>query len=356
MTRGIIAELFTPEQAKRHAGLVRSHLLFPDGVRLEDRPVVYHGGPSRTFRRAETAANFGREVGLGYMHAHIRYVEAMAKLGRPDAAFDGLLRACPILLDRDVPASLPRQSNSYFSSSDAAFTDRWQAQRRFGWIRSGRVGLKGGWRVYSSGPGIFLNQLISNVLGLRRSYDDMVFDPVLPRRADGLTYDVDVDDRPVRYLFHVTGAGFSPRQVLVNGRPLPGGRYAPNPYRAGGLLVEMRAFRDALDPATNLVEIFIQRRGSRAPATGVHANERPDVRPRICRGGVHRGGWGREARRAARRLRAPRGGDRWRRRRGRGGRRGGRDRRRAGRGGRRGSPWRRGRRRGRRGRPGAQGS
>jgi len=66
------------------------------------------------------------------MHAHIRYVEAMAKLGRPDAAFDGLLRACPILIDQDVPAALPRQSNPYFSSSDAAFTDRWQARRRFG--------------------------------------------------------------------------------------------------------------------------------------------------------------------------------------------------------------------------------
>ena len=257
MTRGIISELFTPDQATRHADLVRRHLLFPDGTRLEDRPVAYHGGTSQTFRRAETAANFGREVGLGYIHAHIRYVEAMAKLGRPDAAFDGLLLACPILINGDVPASLPRQSNSYFSSSDAAFTDRWQAGRRFGWIRSGRVGIKGGWRVYSSGPGIFLNQLISNVLGLRRFYGDMVFAPVLPRRADGLTFDVDVDGRAVRYLFHVTGAGFSPRTVLVNGQPLPGGRYAPNSYRAGGLLVEMSVFRDALDRTDNLVEIFV---------------------------------------------------------------------------------------------------
>jgi len=257
MTRGIISELFTPPQAKRHAGLVASHLQFPDGARLEDRPVAYHGGTSRTFRRAETAANFGREVGLGYVHAQIRYVEAMAKLGRADAAFDGLLLACPILIGQDVPASLPRQSNSYFSSSDAAFTDRWQARRRFGWIRSGRVGIKGGWRVYSSGPGIFLNQLISNVLGLRRFYDDMVFDPVLPLRADGLTFDLQVDGRPVRYLFHVTGDGFSPRKVVVNGRPLPGGRYAPNPYRDGGLLVGMSVFRDALDRAENVVEVFV---------------------------------------------------------------------------------------------------
>jgi cellobiose phosphorylase len=88
----------------------------------------------------------------------------------------------------------------------------------------------------------------------------MVFDPVLPKRADGLTFDVEVDGRPVRYLFHVTGDGVSPREVLVNGRALPGGRYAPNPYRPGGMLVAMPAFLaalDALDGEQNLVEVFV---------------------------------------------------------------------------------------------------
>jgi hypothetical protein len=55
----------------------------------------------------------------------------------------------------------------------------------------------------------------------------------------------------------VTGDGFSPREVLVNGQPLPGGRYAPNPYRPGGLLVRMSVFREALNQAENLVEVFI---------------------------------------------------------------------------------------------------
>ena len=53
MTRGIIAGLFTPEQARHHLGLIREHLLFPDGVRLMDRPVAYRGGIERVFRRAE---------------------------------------------------------------------------------------------------------------------------------------------------------------------------------------------------------------------------------------------------------------------------------------------------------------
>ena len=53
MTRSIIGGLFTREQARQHLELIREHLLFPDGARLMDRPVAYHGGPERVFRRAE---------------------------------------------------------------------------------------------------------------------------------------------------------------------------------------------------------------------------------------------------------------------------------------------------------------
>jgi putative lysine transport system substrate-binding protein len=181
----------------------------------------------------------------------------MARIGRPDEAFRGLLAVCPIRLDLDVPSALPRQSNAYFSSSDAAYLDRRQASRQFGRLRTGRVGVKGGWRVYSSGPGIYINQLISNVLGLRTYFDDVVLDPVLPKRADGLTFDFGYQGRAVRYLYHVSGEGFSPRDVRVNGRRLPGGRYADNPYRPGGMLISKRVFDEALDQDENLVEIFI---------------------------------------------------------------------------------------------------
>ena len=257
MTRGIISGLFSDQQAREHVALIERHLSFPDGVRLMNRPMAYHGGISRYFKRAEAAASFGREIGLQYVHAHIRYIEAMARVGRPDEAFRGLLAVCPIRLDLDVPSALPRQSNAYFSSSDAAFMDRWQASRQFGRVRAGRVGVRGGWRIYSSGPGIYINQLISNVLGLRTYFDDMVLDPVLPRSADGLTFDFEFEGRPVRYLYRVAGEGFSPREVHVNGRPLSGGRYEDNPYRPGGLLISRRAFGAALDREENVVEIHI---------------------------------------------------------------------------------------------------
>jgi 1,2-beta-oligoglucan phosphorylase len=257
MTRGMISGLFTDDQAARHFQLIRRHLSFPDGVRLMDRPMAYHGGPSRTFRRAESAANFGREIGLQYVHAHIRYIEAMARIGRPEEAFAGLLAVCPIRLDLRVPNALPRQANAFFSSSDAAFLDRRQASRQFDRLRTGRVGVKGGWRVYSSGPGIYLNQLISNVLGLRSSFDDVVIDPVLPRDADGLTFDVERDGRRIRYRYRVEGRGFSPDEVRVNGRPLKGVRTADNPYRPGGMLVSKRDFRAALDRRENVVDVIV---------------------------------------------------------------------------------------------------
>lgn len=222
-----------------------------------NRPMEYRGGTSRIFKRAETAANFGREVGLQYVQAHIRHIEAMARIGRPDEAFRGLMAVCPIRLELDVPSSLPRQSNAYFSSSDAAFMDRGQASRQFGRIRSGRVGVKGGWRVYSSGPGVYIDQLSSNVLGLRMSFDDIVLDPVLPRRADRLTLDFAYQGRNVRYLYHVAGDGFSPSEVRVNGLRLPGGRYADDPYRRVGMLISKGEFGEALDREDNLVEISV---------------------------------------------------------------------------------------------------
>jgi cellobiose phosphorylase len=257
MTRGMISGLFSEDQAARHFALIRRHLSFPDGVRLMDRPMAYHGGPSHTFRRAESAANFGREVGLQYVHAHIRYIEAMARIGQPDEAFAGLLAVCPIRLDEHVPNALPRQANAFFSSSDAAFLDRRQASRQFDRLRSGRVGVKGGWRVYSSGPGIYMNQLISNVLGLRSWFDDLIIDPVLPRGANGLTFDVERDGRQVRYRFRVEGRGFSPDEVRVNGRPLPGARTSDNPYRAGGMLVAKRDFEAALARRQNVVDVLV---------------------------------------------------------------------------------------------------
>ncbi|HCM13995.1 MAG TPA: hypothetical protein DHW85_12555, partial [Lachnospiraceae bacterium] len=61
------------------------------------------------FKRAETAANFGREIGLQYVHAHIRFIESMAKLGKADETWDNLLKVIPIKIQTKVPNASARQ-------------------------------------------------------------------------------------------------------------------------------------------------------------------------------------------------------------------------------------------------------
>ncbi len=180
MTCAIIGGLFTLEQARHHLGLIREHLLFPDGVRLMDKPLAYHGGVETIFRRAETSAFFGREIGLMYVHAHLRYCEAMGVLGETRALREGLRLVNPIAVTEDVPHAALRQRNAYFTSSDAAFRDRYEAGRRWDDVRTGQVPVEGGWRVYSSGPGLYVHVLLARVAGMRRYFGERVHAPMAP--------------------------------------------------------------------------------------------------------------------------------------------------------------------------------
>jgi cellobiose phosphorylase len=180
MTQSIIGGLFTSQQAAHHLELIREHLLFPDGVRLIDRPAAYHGGPQTIFRRAESSSFFGREIGLMYLHAHLRYAEAMAVLGEADALWDALQLASPITVTECLTHALRRQRNAYFSSSDAAFADRYAASNDWQQVKSAKIGVEGGWRIYSSGPGIFTSLLVRHVLGHRRLWGEQVVRPLLP--------------------------------------------------------------------------------------------------------------------------------------------------------------------------------
>ena len=103
----------------------------------------------------------------------------MAKIGDANRTLEGLIAINPINITKNVANALPRQSNTYFSSSDGDFLNRYDAQENFDKLRTGKVGVKAGWRLYSSGPGIYLNQVISNTFGIRNKQGDLVLDPVL---------------------------------------------------------------------------------------------------------------------------------------------------------------------------------
>lgn len=182
MTRSIIAGLSSQQLAKTSMELIEEKLHCPDGVRLMDHPARYNGGESRLFRRAEQAANVGREISLQYTHAHIRYIEALCRLGLGDQVWEALFEVNPICLTETVKNAQWRQSNLYFSSSDGDFSDRWIYDQECGRLLTGQVAVKGGWRLYSSGPGIYFRQLLSGLLGLRSSCGWLEIDPVLPVR------------------------------------------------------------------------------------------------------------------------------------------------------------------------------
>jgi cellobiose phosphorylase len=191
MTQGIIGDLFTPRQAAHHLRLIREHLLFPDGVRLIDRPLTYRGGPQTMFRRAESSSFFGREIGLMYVHAHLRYAEAMAVLGEAEALWEALQLANPIAVTERLAQATPRQRNAYFSSSDAAFPDRYAASNEWWRVNAGMVRVDGGWRIYSSGPGIYAKLIIGHVFGHQRQWGRRTVRPLLPQALQDVTVELD---------------------------------------------------------------------------------------------------------------------------------------------------------------------
>ena len=256
MIHAILANLLTREQAAAHAEAIRRHLLAADGARLFDRPVAYHGGAQHRFQRAETASFFGREIGLLYTHAHLRYAEAMAHLGDAGAFFLALRQANPVGLRDAVPNARLRQANCYTSSSDAAFADRYEALARYDAVRSGDVAVEGGWRVYSSGAGIFVRLVRECLLGLRIRRSSLGIDPVLPRALDGLCARTVLAGREVEVRYRVGPRGCGVRTLALGGSPLPFER-EENPYREGGAVVAMEACRERLRGGAGVLEIEV---------------------------------------------------------------------------------------------------
>ena len=245
----ISGDQLSPEQARHHLDLIEQHLLGPDGARLFNTPPAYRGGPMEVFQRAEAATFWGREIGLMYTHAHLRYCEALARVGRADQLFDALLLTVPIGLPERSERSQPRQSTCYYSSSDGAFKDRAQAGDHYDDLIAGKVDLEGGWRIYSSGPGLFLRLLVETVLGVRRRSHVVELDPVLPQGLDGLSATVPFEDGAIEVRYRFVDADWQRSDqhtpvtaVLVDGQPVTT-TALHNPYRDAGVSIDRGQLR-----------------------------------------------------------------------------------------------------------------
>jgi cellobiose phosphorylase len=256
MIHGILEGLFTAEQLRSHLQLLSGPLSGPDGVRLFDRPLQYHGGPQRYFQRAESATYFGREIGLMYMHAHLRYAQALAHAGEAERFFHALCQANPIGLRDIVPSATLRQANCYYSSSDALFRDRYHASAEYQRVAQGTIELEGGWRVYSSGAGIAVALILRRFLGLSIEHETLSIDPVIPVSLNGLRAHVELFGKPAVVCYDIAVRGCGVRSVEINGVPLPI-RPAANPYRTPGTHVARAAVMERLDQARNIVKISV---------------------------------------------------------------------------------------------------
>jgi cellobiose phosphorylase len=245
MIHAIINDMFTPGQAETHLALIREHLLGPDGAHLFDRPMAYHGGVQRYFQRAESASYFGREIGIMYTHAHLRYCEALARFGDAGGFFHALCQINPIAIREIVSTAGLRQANCYYSSSDAAFADRYEAFEDYAKINRGEVTLEGGWRVYSSGAGIATRLIMQCFLGLVVEKHALVIDPMVPVALDGLRASLQLAGHAVEVVYRVQGKGYGPLSVHLNGIVLTGTR-EQNLYRAGGMRVPMASVLSGL--------------------------------------------------------------------------------------------------------------
>jgi cellobiose phosphorylase len=245
MVHAIINDMFTPAQAEAHLSLIRKHLLGPDGAHLFDRPMAYHGGIQSNFQRAESASYFGREIGIMYTHAHLRYAEALARFGDAQGLLHALGQLNPIAIRELVPSAGPRQANCYYSSSDPAFADRYEAFTDYDKVNSGEITLEGGWRIYSSGAGIGTRLIMQCFLGLRVEKSALVVDPVIPTELNGLAVSLNLAGHAVWVAYQIGKAGCGPVAIDLNGVPLEFIR-EENPYRAGGIRIPMESWTKRL--------------------------------------------------------------------------------------------------------------
>jgi 1,2-beta-oligoglucan phosphorylase len=180
----------------------------------------------------------------------------MARYGDVEAFFLALRQANPIALRSVVPPAALRQANCYYSSSDAAFADRYEALAYYEKIKAGAVGLEGGWRIYSSGAGIAMRLIHQCFLGLRREKSVLRIDPVIPAALDGLQAEVELAGRKVHLVYRIGGSGYGPTAVTLNGQDLSFTREA-NPYRTGGAVVPMAEVLEQLTIGTNELRVCL---------------------------------------------------------------------------------------------------
>ena len=103
------------------------------------------------------------------------------------------------------------------------------------------MALDGGWRIYSSGPGIALGLIVGSLLGIRRECATLIVDPVIPHALDGLRARLAIAGHAIEIVYRIGPSAHEPTQLRLNGHGLAF-RRRENRYRVGAAEVDMAAF------------------------------------------------------------------------------------------------------------------
>ena len=238
LTRGMIGNLYSPKKVEQYLNIIDDNLMYSDGVRLMSDAIKYKGGKNDLFIRAETASNFGREIGLLYTHAHIRYCEAMCAIGNNLRAYDGFNKIIPIKIEDYVKNACIRQGNVYFSSSDGMFKNRYDANDNFIKLKDGTISVMSGWRLYSSGPGIFLHQLYNHFIGLSSYKGNILLSPVMPKCMDNLNISLNYKGKDISIKYHLVSDNNEIDYLVIDGKKIDACEIDGSIYKGCGLLVD----------------------------------------------------------------------------------------------------------------------
>ena len=224
MIHAILADLFTPEQARAHVALIRAA---PARARrrapLRPAAPAYRGGPQRHFQRAESSTLLRAR---DRHHVHPR----APALRRGDGALGRRRRGVPRAATGE-PDRLARRRAAGAAAPGATATrraptraSRIATRRRRATTRckAGAIAVEGGWRVYSSGAGIAMRLIRECLLGLRRVAlvpDDR--SRCCRARSTGCAPRIEVAGAPGRgRATAIASAGPRPDALTCNGAPL----------------------------------------------------------------------------------------------------------------------------------------
>jgi cellobiose phosphorylase len=191
-----------------------------------------------------------------YVHEHIRYAESLAIMGKANEFIKALRQAVPVEYIDIVPCGDIRQSNCYYSSSDVVFKSRYDADERYDEVKKGNLTVRGGWRVYSSGPGIYIGLIISRLIGLRVEYGNIIIDPVLPKSFDGFSTHLLFLGHTIKLQYAINEGAYSPKTITINGKAIEF-KHEQNEYRQGGAIIPKVDFLGHLNQKENIILVSL---------------------------------------------------------------------------------------------------